>query len=98
MFLQTFRTHFTIEESAELLRKRLGRRPNFSVHDAFQTVDKDNNGYLNAREFGRILSDFGVHASDHELAQLIDRYDKNKDGRVTYSEFMDEMLPKSPTK
>jgi hypothetical protein len=34
-FLRAFRTHFTVEETSELLRKRLGRRPNFSVHDAF---------------------------------------------------------------
>lgn len=34
-YLRTFRTHFACEESAELLRKRLSRRPNFNVHDAF---------------------------------------------------------------
>ena len=98
LFLSTFRTHFVVEESAELLRKRLGRRPNFSVHDAFQTVDKDGNGYLTRREFGLILAENGIYPSESELVQLLDRYDRNKDGRISYSEFMEEMLPKSPTK
>ena len=35
LFLSTFRKHFTIEESAELLRKRLGRRPQFNIHECF---------------------------------------------------------------
>ena len=85
-------------EAAELLRKRLSRRPNFSVHDAFQTVDKDGNGYLTRNEFGRILAESGIYASSEELMQLLDRYDRNKDGRISYSEFMEEMLPKSPQK
>lgn len=39
LFLRTFRTHFNVEESAELLRKRLSRRPYFNAHDAFTAVD-----------------------------------------------------------
>lgn len=35
LLLKTFKVHFSVEESAEFLRKRLGRRPNFNVHDAF---------------------------------------------------------------
>ena len=35
LFLSTFRKHFTIEECAELLRKRLARRPRFNVHEVF---------------------------------------------------------------
>ena len=35
LFLRTFKEHFSVEESAEFLRKRLRRRPNFNAHDAF---------------------------------------------------------------
>jgi len=98
LFLNTFRTHFSVEESAELLRKRLGRRPNFNVHDAFSTVDANNNGFITKDEFRRLLCRAGVCATEKELNSLVDRYDKNADGRVSYSEFMDEILPKSPSK
>jgi hypothetical protein len=28
----------------------------------------------------------------------MEKYDKDRDGRISYSEFMDEILPKSPVK
>jgi Ca2+-binding EF-hand superfamily protein len=57
MFLRLMRQHFTIEESSELLRKRLSRRPNFNVHSAFSHIDRDNNGYLTSEDFRRLLAD-----------------------------------------
>lgn len=45
-----------------------------------------------------MLREYGVYASDEEVGWLIDRYDKNKDGRISYSEFVDEILPKSPSR
>jgi hypothetical protein len=32
IYFKTMRLHFTVEESNELLRKRLSKRPNFSLH------------------------------------------------------------------
>jgi Ca2+-binding EF-hand superfamily protein len=96
--LKTFKVHFTVEESAELLRKRLSRRPSFNVHDAFMTCDQDKNGYITRDEFKGILKEYGFYATDSEISWLIDRYDKNHDGRISYSEFIDEILPKSPIK
>ena len=55
MFLATMRTHFTVEESAELLRKRLARRPEFNVHEAFLAIDRDSNGFLTRTELRRML-------------------------------------------
>jgi len=98
MFLSTFRTHFTIEESAELLRKRLSRRPNFNVHDVFLAIDYDSTGYLTRSELRKTLSENGINASEHELKMLIQRFDRNSDGRISYAEFMEEMVSKCPLK
>ena len=98
MFLSTFRTHFTIEESAELLRKRLSRRPHFNVHEAFLAIDKDSNGFLTKTELRRILADNGVYASEKDLYMIIQRFDRSNDCRITYAEFMEEMVVKCPTK
>lgn len=98
LFLRTFKVHFSVEESAELLRKKLARRPYFSAHDAFSAVDSDRNGYITRDEFKNILRDNGFYATDGEISWLIDRYDKNHDGRISYSEFIDEILPKSPSR
>jgi Ca2+-binding EF-hand superfamily protein len=97
-FLRTFKVHFSVEESAELLRKRLLRRPGFSAHDAFTAVDIDRNGYITRDEFKKVLREYGFYALDSELTWLVDRYDRNRDGRISYSEFIDEILPKSPSR
>lgn len=97
-FLRTFKVHFSVEESAELLRKRLMRRPFFSAHDAFSACDTDRNGYITRDEFKGLLKEYGFYATDSELSWLIDRYDRNNDGRISYSEFIDEILPKSPSR
>lgn len=96
--MKTFRTHFNIEETADLLRKRLNRRPSFSPHDAFQTLDGTNTGYLSTGDLQRLLVEHRVYVTAKELSLLFARYDRNKDGRVSYSEFMDEMIPKSTSK
>lgn len=98
LFLRTFKVHFSVEESAELLRKRLGRRPYFNAHDAFTACDSDRNGFITRDEFKNILRDNGFYATDSEVSWLVDRYDKNHDGRISYSEFIDEILPKSPSR
>lgn len=36
--------------------------------------------------------------SDSDVSGLVDKYDKDKDGKISYNEFMDEILPKSPGK
>ena len=97
-FLGVFRTHFTIEENAEMIRKRLSRRPHFNVHEAFVAIDKDSNGFLTKAELRRILAENGVYASEKDLQMLIQRFDRSNDGRITYAEFMEEMVVKCPTK
>lgn len=95
LYMRTFKVHCVVENNAELLRKRLRRRPNFSVHDAFAAVDIDKNGYITRDEFKGILKEYGFYATDEEIKWLVDRYDKNHDGRISYSEFVDEIMPKA---
>jgi len=40
----------------------------------------------------------GVYVSSKDAMALIERFDRNQDGKVTYSEFLNEMTPKSPAK
>ena len=95
---KVLRLHLETENVAESLRHRLVRRPNFSMHEAFQAVDRDRNGYITYDEFQVLLEQHGIFASIKDVESLMDRYDKDKDGRVSYSEFLDEVTPKSPKK
>ena len=40
----------------------------------------------------------GFPVTSKEIASLMDRYDKNADGVITYQEFSDEIKPHSPMK
>jgi Ca2+-binding EF-hand superfamily protein len=40
----------------------------------------------------------GIYMNYKELDTLVDKFDKNKDGRISFTEFMEEMLPQSPAK
>ena len=93
---KVLRLHLETESVAESLRHRMARRPSFSMHEAFQAVDKDRNGYITYDEFQVLLEQHGIFASVKDVESLMDRYDKDKDGRVSYSEFLDEVTPKSP--
>ena len=95
---KVLRLHLESETVAESLRHRLARRPGFSMHEAFQAVDKDRNGYITFGEFQGLLGQYGIFTTVKDVESLMDRYDKDKDGRVSYSEFLDEITPKSPKK
>ncbi|TNV81918.1 hypothetical protein FGO68_gene16683 [Halteria grandinella] len=95
LFFRLFKLYFQHEETAELLRNSLQRRPYFNIHDAFAACDADKNGMISREELRELMIEYGIHLTELELTLLIDRYDKNHDGRISYSEFMDELMPRS---
>ena len=95
MYLSAFRTHFTVEENVEMTRKRLSRRPDFNIHEAYMAIDRDQNGCISRPEIRRILAENGVYATEKDLQMMVNRFDRNSDGRVSYAEFMEEMVPKT---
>jgi len=64
------------------------------VHDAFAAVDADRNGFITRDELKALLIEYHFYPTDHELSLLIDRYDRNRDGRISYSEFSEELMPR----
>ena len=98
IFCNTLRLILNAESLSERLRQRLSKMPEFSLFQAFNSVDKDRNGYITINEFQDILNSHGILASSKDLQGLMQKYDKNRDGRVSYSEFVEEVTPKSPKK
>ncbi|EGR31118.1 hypothetical protein IMG5_117610 [Ichthyophthirius multifiliis] len=86
------------EVEAELIRQQLNRRPFFSIQNAFQAIDSLDSGFITLQDFKQILNEYGIFATRDDLNNLVKRYDKNEDSKVTYREFVKELLPKSPVK
>lgn len=97
-FRNMWRVHFKTESAAEQIRRSLQYKPCFNVYEAFNSCDLNDNGSVSQDEFRRIIESRGFYVSDQEAGQILKKFDTNKDGRVSYSEFREEIMPKSPVR
>jgi uncharacterized protein YneF (UPF0154 family) len=85
-FRNVWRTHFKIESYSEQLRQRLYKRPGFNVYEAFISCDLNDNGSISKEELRRLIESRGFYVSEKEVSQLIEKIDKDRDGRISYAE------------
>ena len=85
-FKQLCRTHFKIEVFAEQLRQRLSKRPGFNIYDAFLSCDLNEDGTISKDELRRLIESRGFYVSEKEMNSLVEKIDRDKDGRISYSE------------
>ena len=85
-FKDIWRTHFRTEVTAETTRQSLQRNPYFNPYEAFNSLDANGNGVISQDEFRRMIQSRGFYVSDKEATEIVEKMDKNKDGRVTFSE------------
>jgi len=72
----------------------LHKKAQFSYSQAFSLIDANKNGFLAKDEFQGVLEEGSFFATNKELDMLLMRFDRDRDGKVTYSEFFAEMAPK----
>ena len=64
---------------------------------AFDLVNKTNkskNDCMSIHEFKDILRSHGVFCLDRDVKNLFDRFDKDRDGQITFKDFANEILTK----
>jgi len=64
------------------------------MYESFQTIKKYATGWITASTFKDLLNDQGIYASEEDAELLLVRYDRNKNKKVSYSEFVDEIVSK----
>jgi Ca2+-binding EF-hand superfamily protein len=75
-FMQRTQVSEEISEEEEVIR-------------AFQSFDKDGNGWLSCDEFRHILCNLGDKFSEEEVLEIFKEADLNNDGKIEYREFVD---------
>ena len=55
---------------------------------AFQDFDSNRNGFLDFREFEKALNSLGLFYRKIDSQALFNFYDCNKDGQISYMEFV----------
>ena len=92
---QCLKVQFTAEESIELLKQRMSRRPKFNLRDTFKYMDCFDEGKLTRDSFKKILQNNKFYATEAEISWIMDRFDKRKNGKIMYEDFSDEIMPKN---
>lgn len=59
-----------------------------SLYRLIAQFDRDNSGRLSKEEFEKLLSKLGVFLTTQELRAVYDTYDSNKDGHISYADFI----------
>lgn len=85
-FRALWRCHFQSEVQAETIRQRLSRNPYFNVYEAFNSLDLNDDGRITRDEFRRMIQSRGFYVSEKEVDEIVEKMDKNKDGRVSFAE------------
>ena len=57
----------------------------------FSIFDKDKNGIIDVKEMGVVMRALGQNPSKQELRDIMREFDENKDGVISFDEFLDLM-------
>ena len=92
---ELLKTHFRVERQAQRLRETLRNDPYFDVYDAFKACDINEDGVVTQNEVRALMEQRGWHVSNSEVIALMNKMDKDRDGRIGYAEFAQEMKPRN---
>jgi hypothetical protein len=71
--------------------------PDFNLFDAFKVFDDMGRGSLTLQElYNGIVNKLGIVPTQVEIELFFHRYDKDRDGRLRFSEFCDAFVPMEP--
>jgi len=72
-----------------ILRNELTKEQKEEIKDAFDSIDTDGSGKLDISELKVALDALGFDSRRDETNRIIDDMDKNKDGKISFEEFLD---------
>ena len=61
------------------------------IRAAFQVLDRDNDGFISARDLKDMMFKLGEKKTDKEVEEMIEEGDTDKDGLVSYADFAEMM-------
>jgi len=83
------------ENNAEMWRQKFYNIKSFYARVIYDKIDVLGKNYITSDDFTRNFKINSVFYSSKDLDLLMFKFDKNRDGRISYSEFIDELSPKS---
>ncbi|KAK2071519.1 hypothetical protein P8C59_005935 [Phyllachora maydis] len=59
-----------------------------AYRDVFALFDKDKSGDITAEELGTVMRSLGINASASELQDMVNEVDTDKNGKISFDEFL----------
>lgn len=84
MFINTFSLHIKNEIEAEKLRIDTQRKAGYSAHEAFSILDSNGDQFIDKEDLRQYFVRHCLYVPDKELCSLIERYDRTRDGKISY--------------
>lgn len=81
------------EKQVEVVRQVLAEQRDFEPYTAFKRIDNLGLGYIRVQDLHDFLRDNGISATERDVLYLFKLYDSNGDQRLTYSNFLNAVLP-----
>ena len=81
------------ERELEQFKVSLAKCADFNLIDAFAMLDKEGRGYVTASELHEVLTEFNLTNAVDDCRLLFQRYNREQDGALKYSEFTDAFFP-----
>ena len=88
-------SHLTVEDLEKLFLDKLQEKYKLNERDlkkAFSSFDTNQNGLLDVDEIGGLVNQILNGISPGQIQALLDRFDVNGDGQLTYEEFLAYLL------
>jgi hypothetical protein len=67
------------------------------IHETFRKVDRDGKSIITIDKFREILLRFGFILSERDTLLVMQVFDKNENGQISYQEFCDAILGTDPS-
>merc|ERR1711988_1807694 len=74
-----------------MINKNKTADPEAELTEAFKTFDKDESGFIDAKELGSVMASLGEKMTDEEVAEMIKEADLDADGVISFAEFKQMM-------
>ena len=81
------------ETDLEIMKRQLGMESDFNVSDCFKMFDLQMTGEITRRQFEEVFNLLKLYPTSLEIELTMYRYDKQLNGKLTFNDFKDVILP-----
>ena len=93
LFSNVLRLLFANERKIDVLRIKLSKSISFRIQNTFERIDRLGKGYIVDSDIVTFLQISDIAFINKDVDLLMARWDKNRDGIISYSEFSHDLYP-----